>query len=201
MAISSSQGDSVTAPARPALTVAVIGSARLTPPDPRCELARQTGAAIAAQGWTVMTGGYGGLMEVTSRAAAEAGGTVIGLPMRGWSALTPNRWNHELRWSQSYAERLAHLMTADAMIALDGGIGTLSEAAAAWSALQTEPSAAELIFLGSGWPPVLRALADHLVIDASDLAFVTVCTDPDQAIAHIARAQQGQTRPPGQPRG
>ena len=210
MAISSSQADSVSAPAPApapggpagsALTVAVIGSARLTPPDPRCELAEKTGAAIAARGWTLMTGGYGGLMEVAARAAAEAGGTVIGLPMRGWSALTPNRWNHELRWSDNYAERLAHLLAADAMIALDGGIGTLSEAAVAWSALQTEPAAAELIFLGAGWPPVLRALADHLVVDARDLAFATVCADPDQAIAHIVKTQAGRARPAGQPRG
>jgi len=94
VAISSSQADSVSAPipapARPALTVAIIGSARLAPPDPRCVLAEQIGTAIAAQGWTAMTGGYGGLMEVTSRAAAQAGGTVIGLPMRGWTALTPS---------------------------------------------------------------------------------------------------------------
>ena len=181
--------------------MAVIGSARLSPPDPRCELAAQTGAAIAARGWTLMTGGYGGLMEVAARAAAEAGGTVIGLPMRGWSTLAPNRWNHELRWSDTYAERLAHLLACDAIIALDGGIGTLSEAAVAWSALQTEPAAAELIFLGAGWPPVLRALADHLVIDDRDLAFATVCSDPDQAIAHIAANQPGRTRAPGQPRG
>jgi uncharacterized protein (TIGR00725 family) len=200
VAISSSQADSISAPtptpapARPALTVAVIGSARLAPPDPRCVLADQIGAAIAAQGWAVMTGGYGGLMEVTSRAAAQAGGTVIGLPMRGWTGLTPNQWNHELRWSDTYPERLAHLLAADALIALDGGIGTLSEAAVAWSALQTEPAAAELIFLGAGWPPVLRALADHLVIDARDLAFATVCADPDQAIAHIAKARPGQPR-------
>jgi uncharacterized protein (TIGR00725 family) len=209
VAISSSQADSVSAlapapasaSARPGLTVAVIGSARLTPPDPRCALAEQIGAAIAAEGWTVMTGGYGGLMEVTSRAAAEAGGTVIGLPMRGWTALTPNRWNHELRWSDTYPERLAHLLTADAMIALDGGIGTLSEAAVAWSALQTEPTAAELIFLGAGWPPVLRALADHLVIDARDLAYATVCADPDRAIAHIAANQRGRARAAREPRG
>ena len=71
----------------------------------------------------------------------------------------------------------------------------------AWSALQTEPTAAELIFLGAGWPPVLRALADHLVIDARDLAFATVCTDPVQAIAHIVKTQAGRARAPGQPRG
>jgi hypothetical protein len=45
-----------------------------------------------------MTGGYGGLMEVASRAAAQAGGKVIGLPMRGWTALTPNQRNQELIW-------------------------------------------------------------------------------------------------------
>jgi uncharacterized protein (TIGR00725 family) len=193
VAISSSQADS--------LTVAVIGSARLAPPDPRCALAEQIGAAIAAKGWAVMTGGYGGLMEVTSRAAAQAGGTVIGLPMRGWTGLTPNQWNHELRWSDTYPERLAHLLAADALIALDGGIGTLSEAAVAWSALQTEPAAAELIFLGTGWTPVLGALADHLVIDARDLAFATVCADPDDAIAHIAKTQGRRARAAGQPRG
>ena len=133
-----------------------------------------------------MTGGYGGLMEVTSRAAAQAGGRVIGLPMRGWTHLTPNRWSHELRWSDSYPERLAHLMAADAIVAVDGGIGTLTEAALAWSMLQTEPVAAELIFLGTGWPPVLRSLADHLVIDDRDLVQVTVCADPQEVIAHIA---------------
>ena len=133
-----------------------------------------------------MTGGYGGLMEVTSRAAAQAAGRVIGLPMRSWTHLTPNPWSHELRWSDSYPERLAHLMAADAIVAVDGGIGTLTEAALAWSMLQTEPVAAELIFLGTGWPPVLRSLADHLVIDDRDLAYVTVCADPQEVIAHIA---------------
>ena len=181
-------------------TVAVIGSARLSPPDPRCLPAEQLGAAIAAQGWTVMTGGYGGLMAVTSRAAAQAGGRVIGLPMRNWSALTPNPWNDELRWSDTYPERVAHLLAADAIVAVDGGIGTLSEAAIAWSMLQTEPIAAELIFLGAGWPELLRSFADHLVIDDRDLAQVAVYADPQQVIAHIARTEPRQPRVAG-PRG
>ena len=190
MAISSS-------PAEVSRTVAVIGSARLSPPDPRCLPAEQIGAAVAAQGWTVMTGGYGGLMEVASRAAAEAGGRVIGLPMRGWTALTPNRWNHELVWSDTYPERLGHLLAADAVVAVDGGIGTLSEAALAWSTLQTEPVAADLIFLGAGWPPVLRSFADHLVIDDRDLIQVTVCSDAREAIAHIARNEPRRPRVAG----
>jgi uncharacterized protein (TIGR00725 family) len=176
------------------LVVAVIGSARLGPPDPRCVLASQLGAAIGAKGWATMTGGYGGLMAITSQAAAEAGGRVIGLPMSGWTNLEPNQWNDELRWSDTYAERLAHLMAADIVVALDGGIGTLSEAAVVWAALQTEPGAADLVFLGEGWPPVLRSLASHLVVDDRDLALVTVCTDPQQVVAHVEQTRSRQQR-------
>jgi hypothetical protein len=173
------------------LTVAVIGSARLSLPDPRCVLAEQIGEAIAARGWAIMTGGYGGLMAVASRAAAEAGGKVIGLPMSGWTNLKPNEWNHELRWSDTYPERLAHLLAADAVVVMDGGIGTLSEAAIVWAALQTEPAAADLVFLGAGWPPVLQSLASHLVIDDRDLALVTICADPQLVIEHISRTRAG----------
>ena len=200
MAINSSPADGAVPGGGPApeLIVAVIGSARLAPPDPRCALAARLGAAIAAKGWATMTGGYGGLMAITSRAAAEAGGRVIGLPMSGWTGLEPNQWNDELRWSGTYAERLAHLMAADVVVALDGGIGTLSEAAVVWAALQTEPGAADLVFLGAGWPPVLQSLASHLVVDDRDLALVTVCADAHQVVAHIeqTRSRQGRTARP-----
>jgi predicted Rossmann-fold nucleotide-binding protein len=141
-----------------------------------------------------MTGGYGGLMAVASRAAAEAGGKVIGLPMSGWTALKPNEWNHELRWSDTYPERLAQLLTADAVVVLDGGIGTLSEAAVVWAALQTEPAAADLVFLGAGWSPVLQSLALHLVIDDRDLELVTICADAQLVIAHIEQIRARQQR-------
>ena len=193
MAISLSPDD-------PAIAVGVVGSARLEPPDPRCVLAEGVGAAIAGRGWTMVTGGYGGLMAVASRAAAEAGGRVVGLPMRGWAGLQPNPWSHELRWSESYPERLAHFLAADAVVVLDGGIGTLSEAATVWAARQTEPEAAELVFVGPGWGPVLQAMAAHLVIDDRDLACVTICADPEQAVAHIARGRPSDRRP-GRPRG
>jgi uncharacterized protein (TIGR00725 family) len=181
-------------PDEQSVTVGVIGSARLEPPDPRYALAERTGAAIAARGWTVVTGGYGGLMAAASRGAAEAGGRVVGLPMRAWAALVPNRWNHELRWSQSYPERLAHFLATDAVLVLDGGIGTLSEAALVWAARQSEPKAPELVFVGGGWGPVLEALAAHLVIDERDLAWITVCGDPEEAAGHIARGQAGARR-------
>jgi uncharacterized protein (TIGR00725 family) len=199
--ISSSLADPVQLnPAGESISVAVIGSARLNPPDPRCALAQRIGSVVGARRWSLVTGGYGGLMAVASQAAAEAGGTVIGLPMRGWHNLTPNPWNHELRWSDTYPERLGHLLDTDAVVVLDGGIGTLSEAATVWAALQTQDDTADLIFVGPAWKPILQALAMHLVVEEHDLARVTTCVDPEAAAAHIASARS-RKRPPAQPRG
>jgi len=92
------------------------------------------------------------------------------------------------------------LLTADAIIVLDGGIGTLSEAAVAWAKLQTDPVAADLIFLGAEWPLVLQSFAAHLVIGGQDLALVTICADPQDAIAHIANTEPERRRVIG-PRG
>jgi hypothetical protein len=60
--------------------------------------------------------------------------------------------------------------------------------------LQTEPDAADLVFLGTGWEAVLRAFATHLVIDDRDLAHVTISADPAQAVAHIAWARSRRQR-------
>ena len=51
-----------------AVEVAVLGSARIGPGDPRHHDAQRLGGLLAAQGWTVVTGGYGGLMAAVSQA-------------------------------------------------------------------------------------------------------------------------------------
>ena len=111
----------------------------------------------------------------------------------GWSGRPGNSWRvsgcRRVRARRGVQDR-----------EVSGGIGTLSEAALAWSTLQTEPVAADLIFLGAGWPPVLRSFADHLVIDDRDLVQVTVCADAQEAIAHITRNEPRQARVAG-PRG
>jgi uncharacterized protein (TIGR00730 family) len=153
-----------------AVEVAVIGSARIDPGDPRHDAAIRLGAALAAEGWTVMTGGYGGLMGATAEGAVSNGGHTVGLPMRAWEHLTPHPGNTELRWSDDYSERMRHLLQADVVVALPGGVGTLAEASAVWAAVQTEPGSAALVVVGAGWGRLLEAFAADLVIDPDDVA-------------------------------
>ena len=178
--------------------VAVLGSARLAPGDPAWDVAAEVGERLAGAGATVVTGGYGGLMAAAGRAAAAAGGKVIGLPMRSWDTLTPDAHCTELRWVASYEERLSELLACDAVIACDGGVGTLSELAIAWAAAQTEPAAPRIVTVGDRWQTLLDALAGSLVIDGRDLALVTAAPDAESAVA--AALATAAARAPG-PRG
>jgi uncharacterized protein (TIGR00725 family) len=174
------------------LTVAVLGSARLGLDDPEWELAVSVGRGLADAGCAVMTGGYGGLMSAT--ASGARGGVVIGLPMRGWSALTPDPGCTELRWSDSYPERLAALLSCDAVIALDGGVGTMSELAVVWAAAQTEPDAPRVVVVGARWRTILDALAASLVAGPADFELVAWAADAEQA---VALALEPAATPPG----
>lgn len=165
--------------------VAVLGSARIPPGDPRHDDARRLGRLLAEQGWTVVTGGYGGLMGAAAGGAAAAGGRTIGLPMTPWGHLTPDPSNAELRWSDDYPQRLGFLLRAGVAVALPGGIGTLAEAAAVWAAAQTEPDTARLVLVGPSWRRLVGAFAGELVVDARDLALPVLVEDVEAVILAV----------------
>jgi uncharacterized protein (TIGR00725 family) len=175
------------APGGGPVEIAVVGSARIAPGDPRHDAAGRLGGLLAAQGWTVVTGGYGGLMAATARGAAAAGGRTVGLPMSGWRHLAPDPSHAELRWSETYAQRLAFLLAASVVIALPGGIGTLAEASAVWAAAQTEPGAARLVLVGDGWKRLVAAFGAELVVDERDLALPAVVTRVDAVVPEVQR--------------
>jgi predicted Rossmann-fold nucleotide-binding protein len=121
-------------------------------------------------------------MAAVSQGAREAGGHVVGLPMTAWTSLEPNEWNADLLWSGNYPERLGHLLGCEAVIALDGGVGTLSELTVAWAARQTEDDAPLIVALGERWERLLRALADDLVVSERDIDLVHLARTPKDVL-------------------
>jgi uncharacterized protein (TIGR00725 family) len=179
--------------------VGVLGSARLGDDDPRYHRGVEVGAAIAGEGWAVMTGGYGGLMAAAASGAAREGGHVIGLPMRGWQALTPSTFVDELRWCDTYQERIGHLLSCDAVVGLDGGIGTLAELTVVWAAAQTEPDAPAVVTVGSAWRKVLDVVGERMVVGEEDLRLVTSVEEAAEVVGAVraARAAQRVATPRG----
>jgi len=181
--------------------VGVLGSARITAEDPRYALGMLVGRRLAEAGFTVMTGGYAGSMEAVSRGAAEAGGEVIGLPVRRWPDLQPNRWVTRTIWVDSFVGRLPVLASCAALVAVDGGIGTLAELAVTWADRQTDPDLTPpLILVGPGWRAILDTVAEHLVVGKRDMALVRWVDGPDDVAPAVAEALAAAT-PRGEPRG
>jgi uncharacterized protein (TIGR00730 family) len=137
--------------------VSVFGASAPKPGSAAYVEAMTMGRLLAEAGYTVATGGYGGVMEAASRGAAEAGGQVIGVTcalIENWrEGLAANRWVHEEVRFASLRERLFHLVSlCDAAVALGGGIGTLSEVSFMWSMAQTgEIARKPLVLVGPLW--------------------------------------------------
>ena len=94
------------------------------------ELATEFGAACAARGLRLVYGGSGrGLMGIAARAAAAAGGEVLGIMPRHLIRAERAAENiGTLLIVESLAERKQRMTeAADLFVALPGGIGTLNE--------------------------------------------------------------------------
>jgi uncharacterized protein (TIGR00725 family) len=146
--------------------------------------AREVGEAIARSGAVLLTGGLGGVMEAASRGAAAAGGLVIGvLPGSGDHETPPNEGVRVAIFTgMGQARNQILILSADAVIAVGGGWGTLSEIALALK--QGRP----VVSLGS-WAPERP--------DGRTEALLWRAADPAEAVARALAAAEGREAPRG----
>ena len=108
-------------------TIAVIGPARATAAE--LAAAEEVGRLLAAGDHTVVTGGYGGVMEAASRGAA--GTTVVGI-LSGADKSAANQYvTVAVPTGMGEMRNALIVRTADAVICVGGSWGTLSEVALA----------------------------------------------------------------------
>jgi len=107
--------------------IAVVGKG--APDDELAGLAEEVGRLLARAAAVVVCGGLGGVMEAVARGASEAGGTVIGI-VPSEDPATANPWcTYVIAAGVGSARNLAVVSSGDAVIAIGGEWGTLSEIA------------------------------------------------------------------------
>ena len=139
------------------IIVTVFGSSRPREGDADYEEARILGRALAKHGFSVCSGGYGGVMEAVSRGAKEAGGKTVGVTADFFKAAKLNPWiDVEVRM-KTWEERLFELIRrADGFVACKGGTGTLVELAVVWEMMNKSVMAGKpFAVLGDFWQPIL----------------------------------------------
>lgn len=107
--------------------VAVIGSAKCEPDSEAARLAEEVGRRLAQAGVTVVCGGLTGVMEAVCRGASLADGSAIGI-VPGNSVSEANPFcTQVVATGIGHARNLAVVSSGDAVIAVGGEWGTLSE--------------------------------------------------------------------------
>ena len=106
---------------------AVIGHGQCTPEE--ASLAQDVGRLIALRGATLMCGGLGGVMEAACKGAQMEGGFTVGV-LPGNDRQAANQWvSLAIAAGTGQARNMAVVRSADAVIAVGGAYGTLSEIA------------------------------------------------------------------------
>ncbi|OFW62041.1 MAG: TIGR00725 family protein [Actinobacteria bacterium RBG_16_64_13] len=105
--------------------ISVIGAGRCGAAE--TALAEEVGRLTALRGAILVCGGLAGVMEAAARGAKEAGGTTIGILPGHDRELANPHIDHVITTGIGHARNLAVVSTGDAVIAVGGGYGTLSE--------------------------------------------------------------------------
>lgn len=170
--------------------IAVFGSSTPQPDSAPYAEARRLGQLLAEAGLAVATGGYGGTMAAVSRGASEAGGRVIGVTsshMERWRPMPANEWVAEEIKLETQTERLLYLVNRfQGMIALPGGIGTLSEVSLAWSLMQTDEAPRRpLVLLGPLWRETIRTFSQEEYIRPRDMDLIYLAHSAETAVGYV----------------
>ena len=106
-------------------TISVIGGSRAS--DEELRLAEETGREIAARGAVLVCGGMGGVMEAACRGARQAGGITVGI-LPGDKRSSANSFvDIPVVTGMGYGRNVIVARSAQAVIAIGGSYGTLSE--------------------------------------------------------------------------
>lgn len=147
-------------------TVSFFGSARFKEDHPYYQKAREIAGALSKEGYTIVTGGGGGIMEAGDRGASESGGQSVGLNIQlpHEQALNPYA-TENMAFRYFFTRKVILAYAADAYIYFPGGFGTLDELFEIVTLMQTKkmPLAPIILVGGEYWTALDMFIKTYLL--------------------------------------
>jgi uncharacterized protein (TIGR00730 family) len=190
------QGISVISEMTPSVTF--YGSARLGEEDGEYQKARNLAYRISKElGYTILTGGGGGIMEAVNRGAFEAGGKSVGLTIRLPHEQVTNKYiTEEIPFYFFFARQVSLSYTTEVCIFCPGGFGTFNELFEMLTLQQTgKIGKIPVILFGSEfWNPMQKLIMDILkdkykTISPEDMNLYTITDSEDEILKIIAESK------------
>jgi uncharacterized protein (TIGR00730 family) len=172
--------------------VSIFGSAREQKAGKYYAAAEKTAKMLAKKGYSIITGGGGGIMEAANKGAFEAGGTSIGLNIELPHEQHPNKFaNLQMGFRYFFARKVMFVKYASAFIVFPGGFGTLDELFEAMTLIQTQKiKPFPIVLYGKAfWTGMLGWIKEEMhrekYISPEDLNIFTIVSTPEEAVEAV----------------
>jgi uncharacterized protein (TIGR00730 family) len=172
--------------------VSIFGSARTEPGSPIYMQAENLGRLLAQAGFSVISGGGGGVMEAANKGASEAGGHSMGLNIELPFEQRPNPYaNVRLNFRYFFIRKVMFVKYSVAYVVMPGGFGTLDELAEALTLIQTHRIRPfpVILFDSSYWSGLVEWMKNTQLaggmISPGDLDLFRMMDDPEEVVRLI----------------
>lgn len=178
-------------------TVTIFGSARFKEGNEHYEQARAVAAGLAREGYTIVTGGGGGIMEGGNRGAFEAGGQSLGfnITLPHEQVLNPYTTD-SMPFHYFFTRKVVLTFGAQAYVYFPGGYGTMDELFEVMTLMQTNKVPhVPIVLVGtkfwSGLDVFIREhmLAGDSTISPGDEHIYTITDDVDEVVSLVTSAR------------
>ena len=178
-------------------SVTIFGSSMLPADSVPCRMAEALSQAIVKDlGYAVITGGGPGIMEASSKGAAEVGGQSVGLNIslpheHGANSYTTDH----MKFAYFFSRKTMLTFAAEAYVFFPGGFGTFDELFSILTLIQTGkiPHVPIILFDSDFWTPIIKNLGEMMnhkyqTVDPEDFDMCKITDSVDEAIEIIREA-------------
>jgi uncharacterized protein (TIGR00730 family) len=169
--------------------ISIFGSARTTPDHPYYQKAENLAALFAQKGYSVITGGGGGIMEAANKGATRGGADSVGLNITLPFEQKPNPYaTTQIEFKYFFVRKVMFLKYAQAYIIMPGGFGTLDELFETITLIQTQRirKMPVILVVKDYWEGLILWIKDKLLkektISQKDLDLLHLLDDPKDIV-------------------
>lgn len=173
-------------------SVSILGSARMKKDNPYYSKCLELGRLLSDNGFNIITGGGGGIMEAGSIGGSQGKSKVIGLNIKLPHEQAPNGYQDlNLKFNYFFVRKLMFAKYSFAFVFMPGGFGTLDELFTVLTLIQTKKMERfPMILFGKDfWMGMIdwvksQQLANGYISEA-DLELLHITDDPNFVLEEV----------------